>query len=306
MASATNEYKEASQNENTLVSNLDNTLNEYLNGKIEENPGENPEEPKDPEEPEEKTTVEVSIPYIGTSSCTINANVTDIEESIVEYIIYLNGSEYKTITEVPYTIEGLDPETAYNIEIEAKTINDEKFKSNTQIVETKERVYLFKDGDECTELTGGWKGVGVTDIKSNSGSSYQAIVPSITKNAQNGYIYTKYANARLCCGALSITNKIDLTQYKKLIVDTSATARYGSWYRILVTTDNTKYYNNLILKAIAYAANKSDIITVNRDIFTIDITNINQEAYVVFNYCNSMNSSSYWVDSYLYNAWLEY
>lgn len=303
MASATNEYKEASQNENTLVSNLDNTLNEYLNGKTEENPGENPEEPKDPEEPEEKTSVEVSTSYIGTSSCTINAS-TNIEEEIAEYIIYLNGSEYVTSTEMPYTIEGLDSETAYNIEIEVKTINNERFKSNTQVIETKERVYLFKDGDECTELTGGWYGVGVTDVVSTNGTvKYSALAPSIKK--ENGYIFCQYYNKVMSTGALSITNEIDLTPYKRVIVDVLATAKTNNSCYLYVTNDSTKYYNYLTAKKVA--ANNT---TTPRGLIPLDIENINQNAYICFNFCKSTayasTSSDYWVQSWLYNAWLEY
>lgn len=283
---ATSKYKAGLENENTVINDLINNMDKY-SGQVQE----------------ENLEVEISTPYIGTSTCTIDIN-KNIEEDIKEYIIYLNGEEYGTSAEMPYTIENLNPETKYNVFIEVNDINDVRFKSNNQEIETRERVYLYKAGDECLEMTGGWKGVGVTDIKSSTGSSYSALVPNITRS--QGYIYTSLTKSGQCTGGISTTNTIDLTPYKKLIVEVEARAKYGTWYKLLVTTDNTKYYNFLMMVGIAYCGSQNDTITVNRSIFPADISEINQNAYIAFNLCKSSDSTSYWVDGALYNAWLEY
>lgn len=66
-------------------------------------------------------------------------------------------------------------------------------------------LYLYNEGDECVDITGGWK------LKPYSG--YESYT-SVKKNASNMYFYLAYANY---CGSLVTNNKIDVTGYSKLI-----------------------------------------------------------------------------------------
>lgn len=74
----------------------------------------------------------------------------------------------------------------------------EKWSQNKQL-------YLYNEGDECVDITGGWK------LKPRSGcESYT----SVQKNATNMYFYLANANYH---GSLVTNNKIDVAGYRKLV-----------------------------------------------------------------------------------------
>ena len=63
---------------------------------------------------------------------------------------------------------------------------------------SKAKIYLYKEGNECVSLTGGWKTLNAT----------------VTNSDNVLTVKTSSTTSRAC---VSITNKIDFNTYKKLI-----------------------------------------------------------------------------------------
>ena len=284
VTTATGEYEKAMRDEAELYNTILNGIDEYFEHKVNDN-----------------TYAKITTPYVGTSACTVNINTNMSTENTKEFVIYVDGEENSRTTNLEYTIENLSPETTYNISVVAYDLNDNVYETNTKTITTRERVYLYNSGDECTTLTGGWIGVGVTDIKSNQGASYAAVAPTVTKNENN--IFCRHSNSAMSSGSLSTTNKIDLSGYKKVVADTSITCGKSYLYSMIAIADNTEYYSNSARCEIVYTSGSA--ITKPREIFFADISNINEEMYIAFNYMKCTTLSSY-AETYLYNVWLEY
>ena len=278
VTTATDEYEKSMRDEAELYNAILNDIDEYFEHKVKDN-----------------TYAKITTSYVGTSACTVNINTNMSTENTKEFVIYVDGEENSRTTDLQYTIENLSPETTYNISVVAYDINNNAYETNTKTITTRERVYLYNSGDECTTLTGGWIGVGVTDVKSNQGASYAAVAPTVTKNENN--IFCGFNNAAMSTGSLSTTNKINLSGYKKVVADTSATCGRSCQYSMLATANNTEYYSYSAFLAISKANQP-------RGTFSADISNINKEVYIVFNYMQATTYSS--MQSYLYNVWLEY
>ena len=114
---------------------------------------------------EEKTIIEklpelgllISTPYVGTSSLTTKVQYATNEEEVESYTYMLNEEEIATNANTEYTLEDtLEPETTYNVKVIAKYKNGLTVESNVVTIKTEKRTYLYNNGDECTDITGGW------------------------------------------------------------------------------------------------------------------------------------------------------
>lgn len=82
--------------------------------------------------------------------------------------------------------------------------------------------YLFKDGDECTDLTGGWISVAASE------SSYNTVAP--TKSNSNGILKATITNGgNYRHGLLATSKKIDLAPYSKLHFDIKEADGYENY-----------------------------------------------------------------------------
>ena len=139
-----------------------------------------------------------------------------------------------------------------------------------------ERVYLYKQGDNCSSLTGGYTATGMKCASSNGGN---ANTPTITYNANNMTItnYGQYAS-----GLVRTTNKIDFSKYKTLRVKGSSSVASGGQKTFHVWTSIGSYTNsNLVVEKWL-----DDTIDM-----TIDISSLTSSYYVGFE-CVSANYST--------------
>ena len=145
-------------------------------------------------------------------------------------------------------------------------------------------LWLYRSGDECEDITGGWGTDGWTSTESG-----WSIGASVTKNADN--MYTKApGNQRYCVGAM--TTPVDLTGYSKLCMDVQTGS--ATWSLELLVT-GSKDYNGA--NGFLY----EDKSAATRTVVTADISSINQEAYIAF--ASGGNNASRC--AYIYNIWLE-
>ena len=129
--------------------------------------------------------------------------------NIVGYAYTVNGKVRDFTKEDLVNISGLELEKDYTINVIAMDEDGKIKKSNDLIVNTENKTYLYNNGDERISLTGGWKDY------SRHGSN-----ATMTKNTNN--LYAKNTSTAGIYNsnyyASWITkNKIDLTNYKKII-----------------------------------------------------------------------------------------
>ena len=132
-------------------------------------------------------------------------------------------------------------------------------------------LYLYNNGDEVTSVTGGWEAIALK-LTASTGS----FVPNITRNADNLYITgqsTTYA-----AGAVKTKNKISLANYNTLKAEILNASSYANEYMKLglYTAVGATEGNN----RVAGASISSD--TNNRQTLTIDVSNLNDDYYVMF------------------------
>lgn len=143
-----------------------------------------------------------------------------------------------------------------NSSTSVKTVNITN--PNTYDVAIYYNYYLFNNGDQCTDITGGWE--------QNRNFRYSAY----TKNY--GYVNISHViNVRgnsSDCAIASTVNKIDLTGYSKIEIKTDKIS--GGTYEFTIM----KEYGNFALGTVF-----NDSLGVSR---TIDISNIEGDNYICF------------------------
>lgn len=165
------------------------------------------------------------------------------------------------------------------------------------------KIYLFNDGDECTDLTGGWdKGTAYTWNNSHA-------MQNDGKSLYSG-VLDEYKDAN---GA-STVKAIDVTLYKKLNVIVSVkcslitpTPYYGAVALFGVKPSNWQntVYNQLLNKSLDYFI--GSVQTIDKYLITIDISDINQNAYVfVSALTNGLNNTdAHPLEVWYHKIWLE-
>ena len=146
-------------------------------------------------------------------------------------------------------------------------------------------LYLYNEGDECIDITGGLV------VKHNHNGEY-------TKNSN--YIYL-YGNSSLSGGylTLSTSNKIDLTKYSKIkiladILSVSTTGRF----EVYIKNSFGSYPWDNIVSSSAFKT------VINSQILELDISTLNSIYYVCFG-ANAGSSGSGSVKVNIHKIWLE-
>ena len=128
--------------------------------------------------------------------------------------------------------------------------------------------YLYNNGDECTDITGGW----VPQTETNGRA---------TKNAD--HIALSYTGSSLTGAIVDTANKIDVTGYSTLVFDLSATVGLGTfgWVAGLTTApDLGAGWNYHKEGGGNYVAAIGTMTSVSRDEMTLDISHISGKYYV--------------------------
>lgn len=229
---------------------------------------------------------EIITPYIGTSAITVKINKETINEEINKYV-YVIGNIIKEETAEEITIEELPENTQIDITVIAIT------KTNKQLVarktiKTEPRTYLYNNGDQCTQLTGGWKTEAL-------GIECAAAEPTLTHNTDskcmNVYM-TAPIDYILRGGVININNKINYKEYKKIGI--SYTATLGQYSGATVVNIGKNKNNPEIIYRMAYTSpiySKTQVITNLSEV---------EDIFIYFQTCNNMT-----INCDIYEVWLE-
>ncbi len=185
---------------------------------------------------EEKTIIEklpelgllISTPYVGTSSLTTKVQYATNEEEVESYTYMLNEDEITTNTNTEYILEDtLEPETIYNVKVIAKYKNGLTVESNVVTIKTEPRTYLYNNGDECIDITGGWQAIAVDDGANDTTVKKPTLSNDINLKCLKAQIYANPPG--LVSGSVTINKKIDYTKYRYLkMIYTASLGNYNS------------------------------------------------------------------------------
>lgn len=143
-------------------------------------------------------------------------------------------------------------------------------------------LWLYRAGDECEEVTGGWGTSGY--------SSSAHTLSAATKNTNNFY-FVSTTSAVKQLGTLSA---IDFTGYTTLKVSVNNVSRYSSSTDVVVVAiQSTKVRENTWFGGIGST-------TLGNQTYELNVSDINQTGYVVL-YVGKANGCN----GYVYNVWLE-
>lgn len=150
-------------------------------------------------------------------------------------------------------------------------------------------LYLYKDGDECVDITGGW------EFKQSNGSSSTG---TRQLEKREDCIYMKVvANSSTGHGAdTTISLGIDVSEYNYLCFDCKIghTDAYDRGYLLLINESGSS-------TIASYTLGKSK--QLERQVIKLDISNIKQIGKARLS-CSTVISGN-WGENILYNCWLE-
>lgn len=237
----------------------------------------------------------IIIPYIGTSSFTIKNEYVYNEEEIDCYTYVLDDVEIKTSEDKEYTIEKeLEAESSHTVKVIAKYKDGKTFESNIRTIKTEPRTYLYNNGDECIDITGGWE---------KAFSTYSG-----TGEKKKGYLYCYSPEHRSVYSTyfFRTANKISIEGYKKICFKVLVTVHNngtGGHYAMFGIWDGKSYnYYNGSMIASPNGKMTQISVNINNDI-SVDIGDIKEETYIIGGISNGGHYDS--ISTNIYEVWLE-
>ncbi len=273
---ATDKYQNKAEQEQNEIDKLGSIMDGYINGVRNE----------------EQNDFFITTTYVGTSEMTVKVDTSKISEEIKKYV-YIVGEKIKESENAEETITELEADTNYDITVVAIT-NQNKHLKGTITRKTEKRTYLYKNGDQCVALTGGWKAEAILDTI-NTGAV--AVVPTLTFNSDNMQLYC-LASSGQQGGSLLINNKIDYSSYKKICIEYTATlGRYNSASAVdFVKNKQQQAFTGYIYGP--HACYEQPITT--KTVAKCDIDNVND--FGIYIQSDKSNGA---VNCNIYNVWLE-
>ena len=148
--------------------------------------------------------------------------------------------------------------------------------------------YLYINGNECTNLTGGW----VSEAKGINSGGPSGLAPTVVRGSTLEISLTGSAVG----GIVHTNNKIDLTKYSSIKFNgemVNPTDNYDGWLQICVWSNiGTYYMDNIVANYIV-----SRYTTINSA--AIDISSLSGSYYVGFGLFSAGQTMSISVDSLL-------
>ncbi len=267
---AKEEYqKSVKKEENDL-----NKINEYIKGNRENNAKES------------ELIQEVTFEVIETKGISIKVqiNVKETNENDARgYFVYINDEVVAVKDENIIKIEKLNMATEYKIKCGVIDKNGNIKESSENKVQTLEKEVLY-DGVDSSIFE---------PFRVDSASSYEAY------GQKNGYYMINALNSNGRAG-ININNKIDLTNVKKIIVNTDLSNNYGSSFIGTIYLGICNQKNNSIdfIKSINYSTNATKN---ERKILELDVSDIEGEYYIKTILVHPSNVTNYGFISYIYS-----
>lgn len=229
---------------------------------------------------------------IGTSYVDIVVNAESKTGKELTYKYIVDGEKMKETTENKYMIENLEPESTHTIKI---IITDGKQEiSQTKTIVTEKRVYLYNNGEEYTDITGGW----VKAFSTYSGTG--------EKKDSYLYCYSPINQKVFSTYYFKTTNKIDLEEYKSICSELSVTVHSngsGGHFAKLETWNGNdyQYYGSMIREPDS--SNYKRIGAGKNQKISIDISNLKEKLYITAGITSGGADDSISAD--IYRVWLE-
>ena len=267
---AKEEYqKSVKKEENDL-----NKINEYIKGNRENNAKES------------ELIHEVTFEVIETKGISIKVqiNVKETNENDARgYFVYINDEVVAVKDENTIKIEKLNIATEYKIKCGVIDKNGNIKESSENKVQTLEKEVLY-DGVDSSIFE---------PFRVDSASSYEAY------GQKNGYYMINALNSNGRAG-INRNNKIDLTNVKKIIVNTDLSNNYGSSFigTIYLGICNQKTNSIDFIKSINYSTNATKN---ERKILELDVSDIEGEYYIKTIVVHPSNVTNYGFYSYIYS-----
>lgn len=267
---AKEEYqKSVKKEENDL-----NKINEYIKGNRENNTKES------------ELIQEVTFEVIETKGMSIKVqiNVQEANENDARgYFVYINDEVVAVKDENIIKIEKLNIATEYKIKCGVIDKNGNIKESSENKVQTLEKEVLY-DGVDSSIFE---------PFRVDSASSYEAY------GQKNGYYIINALDSNGRAG-ININNKIDLTNIKKIIVNTDLSNNYGSSFIGTIYLGICNQKNNSIdfIKSINYSTNATKN---ERKILELDVSDIEGEYYIKTIVVHPSNVTHYGFTSNIYS-----
>lgn len=190
---------------------------------------------------------EVSIENANGSYLTINANsaATNDGSAIELYKYYINGEKVREQEESTYTVTDLELNTEYSIKVIVVDEDGKEKTSNIKKYTTANVQYLYKNGDTCDTITGGWtvEGIAMSDTSALQPNLLKKEYLNVSLTSPSGY----------SSGVLKTENNLDYSNYKKMYIKYSASMGHYSGGACFGLSKNTMdYVPGTSLKTLCY------------------------------------------------------
>ena len=239
----------------------------------------------DKEESLKVNDFDVNIENANGSYLTIDASnaITNDGSKIKLYKYYINNEKVKEQEGNKYTVTNLELGTTYSIKVVVVDKNEKEKSSKIKTYTTDNKQYIFKEGDTCDTITGGFNTlVGANNIiVENTSDNIK-----VTGNCSNSW------------GFAGTNRKINVEKFSKLKVDIEDNGNSeGNHFGIFNIAKNKEDAYNTGLRIInAWPIGTSG---TPRTVKEIDIEEINEEVYIRI----GAYGSGKWMK--VYNIWLE-
>lgn len=166
----------------------------------------------------------------------------------------------------------------------------------------KPRTYLYKDGDECTNITGGWK----YQPYNYYSSSFTSKTPIIERRPDS--LYTKLTSiTSFNCSLIGTAKVIDISKYSKMCCEVSGKcSRKGAqWGNIVAFTDgyrNNYNYHNTPSIQVCYGGYNGSSSESNHTLYECDISRFSESVFAIEHICDSSYAPDF---VQLFKLWLE-
>ena len=103
----------------------------------------------------------------------------------------------------------------------------------------KQKLWLYNEGDECINITGGWS--------SNSqalSSDTVAVTPNLTKNSSSMTASITATSSYYGGGTILPLNKINIDGFSKIFLTVTTSDSKEGWIRLVLLNNKTEYWGN--------------------------------------------------------------
>jgi hypothetical protein len=137
--------------------------------------------------------------------------------------------------------------------------------------------YLYNMGNECTDITGGWKSL------AHSGYTYDA------KNTAEGLYEKKTSNKGAYPSNWYTNNMIDVTDISVIHAKILATVAIDTWIRIIITRNNTDLENEYLAWVNVNYTNANELVQID-----LDVSAFSGNYYIKLNHQGGSNAEVFW------------